>query len=72
MIGDVYFEWEYFEKFYFEKIGWDSYFKSFISKKNHGYFEFNFENEDFEYFSVTYGCLHYVCWELKAVENLSW
>ncbi len=34
MKGDVYFEWEYFE--------------TVISRKNDGYFEFNFENESFE------------------------
>ncbi len=63
-IGDVNFEWEYFEKFNFENFRGNGNFES--SKysnfeENNGNFEFNFENNKI---NIIYGCLHYGCWEL--------
>jgi hypothetical protein len=43
LIGEVYFEWDYFENGDFE-----FYFEIAMSKKFHGYFKFNFENGYFE------------------------
>jgi len=43
MIGEVYFEWDYFENGYFETVISNSISKRQFRKKFHGYFEFNFE-----------------------------